>query len=424
MSRGKKNQQHQEDFEEDQGSSVASGEPGGSEMMLMFRAMMAEQRRADEAREERREEVRVKRELELADRQAEVQRKRELELAERQAEIQRELEKRQYEQQVSLLKLQQEMGEKASVAHREYQSVSQKRDRALYTIPILKEGEDVEEFLSTAERRLSAADVKKEDWVAVIDAKLSGKTASVWQDILAKTGSYQEAKDGLLKACGYTPKSAAEKFFGFKVDQLKGLTADQIYHRGQQLLRRVVAPEKMGEKMEFAILRGWLGGVVPKRAKAALDARAAEDSVGIVNALRDFLELEGDRTDGQNATFKRNSGEFNKDKGFGFSRDKGYVITCFKCGKQGHRAVDCWKGGAGSGRTGNGSSGGGAPRVITCFTCQEEGHESPQCPRNIRGEKGGSKDAKPKPVKRVWQSHPGKCTRMCGVIDGQDTDIC
>ena len=198
MSRGKKNQQHQEELEEDSRSSVANGEPGESEMMVMFRAMLAEQRRADETREERREEIRVQRELELADKQARIQReaeerreeirvqreleladkqariqreaeerreeigvKRELELADKQAEIQKELEKRQYEQQVSLLKLQQEMGEKASVAHREYQSISQKRDRALYTIPVLKEGEDVEEFLSTAERRLSAADVKK-----------------------------------------------------------------------------------------------------------------------------------------------------------------------------------------------------------------------------------------------------------------------
>ena len=256
--------------------------------------------------------------------------------------------------------------------------------------------------------------MKKEDWVAVIDAKLCGKTASVWQDILAKTGSYQEAKDGLLKACGYTPKSAAEKIFGFRVDQSRGLTADQLYHRGQQLLRRVVAPEKMGEDMEFAILRGWLGGVIPKRAKAALDARAAENSVGLVNALRDFLELEGDKSDGQNATFKRSSGEF--------GRDKGFIVTCYKCGKQGHKAADCWKGGTGSSRAGSVSSGGVAPRVITCFTCQEEGHKSPQCPKNARNEKAGSKDVKPKSIKRVWRSQP-KCVTLDGVVNGHRTSV-
>ena len=166
--------------------------------------------------------------------------------------------------------------------------------------------------------------------------------------------------------------------------------------------------------MEFAILRGWLGGVIPKRAKAALDARAVENSVGLVNALRDFLELEGDKCDGQNATFKRSSGEF--------GRDKGFVVTCYKCGKPGHKVADCWKGGAGSSKSGIVSSGGVAPRVITCFTCEEEGHKSPQCPKNVRSEKGGGKDAKPKSVKRVWRNQP-KCVMLDGIVNGHRTSV-
>ena len=43
---------------------------------------------------------------------------------------------------------------------------------------------------------------------------------------------YQDIKAGLLKVCGYTPKLAGEVFYGFKSDAMKGMSADQLYHRG------------------------------------------------------------------------------------------------------------------------------------------------------------------------------------------------
>ena len=105
----------------------------------------------------------------------------------------------------------------------------------------MKENEDLEEFLLTAERRLRAAEINQGEWVAIIDSKLSGKMATAWQDITVTVTEYQEAKNRLLKMCGYTPRLAADVFFGFKADQSKGMTADQLYHRGLQLLRRMVA---------------------------------------------------------------------------------------------------------------------------------------------------------------------------------------
>ena len=440
MSRGKKNQQQTEEVEEEARSSVGRGEPAESEMMLMFRAMLAEQRRADEVRDEKRrvellkleearkadlqrlEDLRLEREREAAERQAaeahkqeELRGLREKEAAERQAALQKEIELRQYDQQVALLKIQQEMGEKASQVHREHQSTDRRRDRALYSIPMLKDGEDIEEFLSTAERRLGVAGVRKDDWISIVDSKLSGKTATAWQDIVMSTDNYQEARDRLLKSCGYTPRLAADKFFGFRVEQSRGLTADQLYHRGQQLLRRVVAPGKLSEEVEFSLLRGWVGVVIPKRARAAMDARTIGDSAGLVNALQDFLALEGEKSEGQTATFKRSSGEF--------VRERVPSPTCYKCGKPGHKAANCWRGGASGPKGGVSTSGGVAPKVIVCFTCGVEGHKSPQCPKYVRNEKVASKESKPKPVKRVWQSHPGSCAQVVGMVDGKATPI-
>ena len=105
--------------------------------------------------------------------------------------------------------------------------------------------------------------------MSIVDARLSGKVSTAWQDIIATAGDYREAKNRLLKICGYTPKLAADTFFGFKADQSRGWTADQLYHRGQQLLRRVLAPHRVAEEAEFVLLKGWVGTVVSKRARAA-----------------------------------------------------------------------------------------------------------------------------------------------------------
>ena len=393
MSRQHKRANNTVEEPEEDSRATGVGEPESS-MMAMVRALMEDNRRADLAREEAR-----------LDREAENARR----LAEQQAAT----EARQFEQQIALLKIQAEMGEKASRAHREYQSSDRKRDRALYSIPVLKEGEDVEEFLMTAERRLTAAEVKKEEWIPVIDSRLGGKIASAWQDITITTGDYQEARDRLLKICGYTPRLAADCFFGYRVEHSKGLTADQLYHhREQQLLRRMIAPGRLNDDIEFAILRGWVGTVISKRARAAVEARVVTDAPGLISALQDFLVLDGDRSEGQTATFRRGSGEV--------SKERSTSLTCFKCGKVGHKAIDCWKGGASVPKGGASRSGGVASKVV-CYTCGEEGHKSPQCPKQWKKD-GPGKDARPKPVKRVWRSQP-KCVQLLGVVNGQNTPI-
>ena len=156
---------------------------------------------------------------------------------------------KQYEQQVALMRMQAEIGEKAASAHREEQSVSRKRDRAVASIPNFREGDDVEEFLLTAERRLNAGEIPVKDWLTTIASKLSGKMGSVWQDLCVVVEDYQEVKSRLLKVCGYTAKLAGDVFYSYRSEQIKGMTADQLYHRGVQLFRRMVAPLKASEDL-------------------------------------------------------------------------------------------------------------------------------------------------------------------------------
>ena len=324
------------------------------------------------AEEERAEARRI-----AAEERAEARRLAEVEAKERAAlrasekllEQQEAIAAKQYEQQVALMRMQAEIGERAATAYREEQAVSRKRDRAVASIPSYREGEDVEEFLLTAERRLSAGEIPEKDWLTTLTSKLSGKTGSMWQDLRATCDDYQEVKTRLLKVCGYTAKLAAEVFFGFRFKHVKGMTADQLYHRGVQLLRRVVAPHKIGEEAEFAILKGWVSSVIPKKGRMILDARAVMSVTELIDALQDYLMMEGDRTEGQAAVFKKqaHSSEGSGDR-------KGSSSNCFKCGKVGHKAFECWQGKGSSNSFGSSkpvASASSAPTKIICYTCGE-----------------------------------------------------
>ena len=229
---GGKKQAVVEDVEEDSYSEASGAQD--SMVMAMMKAMFEEQRKAEQVREQRR-------------RQEELERR----------DVQKQMEERQYAQQLALFKLQQEVGEKARIANQDFQEAGKRRDRFLFTMSTYQEGGDLEEYFSMAERKMEAAKLPKEDWPAMIEARLVGRVAMSWRDLIAEEGfDFQAAKNKLLKSYGYTSKVATETFFGFKIEHCKGMTADLLYGKGQQLLRRIVAPVKLTQEIEFPVLKG------------------------------------------------------------------------------------------------------------------------------------------------------------------------
>ena len=393
-------------------------------MMKMFMESneRAEARRREEkiAEEERIEARRVAAE-ERAEERAEAKRVRKVEEArraeereaareeaarlasERLREQQEAANARAYEQQVALIKMQAEIDERAAEAHRMEQGANRKRERAVFGISNYRENEDVEDFLSTSERKLKAGGVLEGEWLSIIASKMSGKIGSTWHDLCVAMDDYYEVKAGLLRVCGYTPKLAGELFYGFRAESLKGMSGDQLYHRGVQLIRRMVAPQKLTPELEFALLKPWVWSIVSKKARLVLDSRTVGTSAELIEALQDHLVMEGERTEGQAAVFK---GQSPSEGG----RERMAPLTCFTCGKQGHKAVDCW--------SDNNSSpyqpvsvSGSAAATITCFACGELGHKSTQCPNKDRNGKGESnllrqvkaepKEVQVKPVRRI-----------------------
>ena len=357
--------------------------------------------------------------MELKDKEKEMEElkvRREKEAEELNRKKQEELEAKQLENQVALMKAQVEMSEKANRIHREGQDLDRSRSRVLASIAEWREGEDLEEFFEMAEGRLRAVDIKEEEWVGIIDLKLKGKMSMAWQNAVKMAAGYWEAKGKVLKMCGYTPKAAAEAYFGFRTERCKGLTADQLFHEGQQLMRRMAAPSKIPEELEFAFMKGWISHVVPRGARRVLDARPLTNNAEVVGALQDYLSLEGDCKFGQASTFRgewTSSGERPRER-FG-------TMTCFKCGKPGHRAAECWQSGS-MGQQRSAANEGNGSR-INCFTCGVEGHKSPQCPKNVKGERQVGKEASVDKIKPVMRIRNGlvEGQQIEGSVNGCDT---
>ena len=112
------------------------------------------------------------------------------------------------------------------------------------------------------------------------------------------------------------------------------------------------------------------------------------------------------------------------------SKERLPTLNCFKCGRSGHKAADCWgvKGSHGGYESASNAVSGanvdvnvrsGSSGKIICYTCGVEGHKSPQCPKKPDGI---SKDVKLKPVKRVRQKQD-KCARLNGQVNGHSVPV-
>ena len=398
------------------------------------RALLKEKRKREEA--EKMEELALKRE-EAQKEKEEAARRAADRLAEKAAELQEEAANKAFAQQKALLELQADLGKKAAETSRLETAKLRARDRVISGLPSYQKGEDVESYLLMVEGKLKMGDLPDEEWIGVVAGKLTGELAVKWQELSQGEGDYSTVRSALLESSGYTPRTAGAAFHSFRNEHLKGMTGDQLYRRGVQLVQRMTAPVVLNKDALFRIVRPWIYACVNRRCGSYLDGRVIGDGESLVKGLQDYLASEGDKTSGKTAVFggdsyggpRRASFKPEHDRAGTFSqRERSGALVCFKCNKIGHKAADCW--GARPTSEASGSSGsvvkGGAEGVaptIICFTCREEGHKSPQCPKNPRNsDKGNGKEVKVKPVKRVW--HQDKVgVYHEGLVNGHRTNI-
>ena len=376
------------------------------------RALEKEKRKLEEAR--RQEESKLeesRRQEELLRRSEEVTRQ----AAEKAAALQDEMAQKAFDQQKELLELQAELGKRAADTQREESQRVRQKDRAVASVSAWQRGEDLEDFLLSSERKLRAGLIPEGEWLGIIASKLSGEVGAKWQELCLSTDEYQAVRGAVLKGCGYTQKAAGEAFYAFKTESLKGLTADQVYRKGAQLMGRMVAPREIDRELEFLIVKPWVYANIGRRARAVLEARTVENAEDLVRGLQDYLACDGDRLSGRVAVFGAEvTGARRPTYGVGSGPEprRNYVagssgnsgagsyssgFKCFKCGKLGHKAADCWQGGGAPPNTEVAKVAGDTGNKIVCFACGVPGHKSTECPKRNNPGKGG-----PKQVRQLW----------------------
>ena len=405
------------------------------EERIEARAIAKDKRKREEAMRQE-EQMREKEELarQAAERaavlQEEANKEREemaRQAADKTAEVQAEVNRKAFEQQRVLMELQADLGKKATEAHRLESERARLRDRTLSGLPSYQKGEDVEEFLLATERKLAVGEIPDRDWLPIVASKLNGEVGASWQELCMGEGEYQAVKAALLKGCGYTPETAGEAYHAFRSEHLKGLAADQVYKRGAQLVKRMVAPMIIEKEMLFRLVKPWVYACVGRKARAVLKNRAAKDAESLVEGLQDYLAGEGDNVSGKKAVFGGEgpssrkpaySTEYEKErrKPGVAGGNSGSSMRCFRCGKVGHKIADCWQGEKGG--SGSKPVEGSSSTKIVCYICGVEGHKATTCP----GKKEAQKGASVKPVRQLTLSKT-RDTILQGKVNGQGASL-
>ena len=381
---------------------------------------------AEEERAEARALAKEKRKREEAMRQEEVIKEREevaRKAAERAAALQEEAIKLAQDQQREAMEAQAELGRQAAEALRTESQRVRQRDRAVASIAPWRKEDDLEEFLLSSERKLGAGEVPAREWLGIMASKLNGEVGATWQELSMTTDVYLEVRAAVLKGCGYTQKAAGEAFHAFRFENLRGLSADQVYRRGVQLIKRMVAPTELDRETEFRLVRPWVYSCIGRKAKASLEARVVETGDDLVRDLQDYLATEGDKLSGKVAVFG-NEGTGSRRPTYGVGSgatdgrkagtaggNGGFSMKCFKCGKAGHKAADCWQGERGPGaKPAEGGS------KIVCYICGVEGHKATSCP----GKNATQKGSKPVRQLRIRESVDAV---LKGTVNGQGASL-
>ena len=378
-----------------------------------------EARRLEEVAKERDEAAR-----EAADRLAEQQ----AEAAARAHEQQAEAAAKAHEQQKVLMELQADLGRKAAEASRLESAKLRARDRVISGLPAYQQGEDVEAFFMLVEGKLRVGDIPDVEWVGHMAGKLTGELGAKWQELSQGGGDYPNVKAAMLIGSGYTPRTAGAAFHAFRGENAKGMSGDQLYRKGVRLVQRMLAPVVVDKDVLFRLVKPWVLACVSNRCVNLLDGRDINDSDALVKGLQDYLNMEGDKISGKAAVFggstysgprraapyhseTRKPREAGNGSSSGSGSSSGFQFACFKCGKQGHKAADCWQGG------GKSSGDKPPPAKIVCYICGVEGHKSTTCPK-----RDVSKDGVAKSVKQLWLRDPRDAV-LSGKVNGAEVSL-
>ena len=354
-----------------------------------------EKRREEEREEKRREEEREERRLE--EEREEKRRQLEEEKEEKEERRRREDEEREtWRQERELRKLEMEaelarQKEAAEAAKREHElelarlaarngngHTTEREDRAKAPkLPSFVDGkDDLDAYLQRFERFPETAKWKKDGWASKLSALLSGRALEVYSRLSEEAAKdYDKVKIALMKRYDLTEDGYRRKFRASKpeIDE----SPDQFIVRLDRYLLRWLELSNTArtfDGLKDLIVREQFIDSCPKDLAIHLRERAPETLEQFAKIADQYLEAHGKHL------FSSMSGEpvvLPEGDEVENAQINPTALQCFKCNKQGHKAVNC------------------PTMTRKCFLCGKQGHLARNCRSTGLMFGGQSKDANP-----------------------------
>ena len=244
------------------------------------------------------------------------------------------------------------------------ETAQRKKERLLRSIAKITRDEDLEVYLDGLEHHLQQCQVEEEEWQLYLTANMTGKFAELVQGLTIDPDEpYAKLRGRLLEAAGLTARDAGLTLLQLEMKDLRGKTALETFQRVTRLVKRLFKGSDTVNDYFVALTLPVMRKILPKDGVTFFENRNPNSMEEILETLQHWWSISGsvkeDHTGGLRARPQ---------------------LTCFNCGKPGHRASECWskQGSAGvSTKPGTNT----ARSSWTCFTCGQKGHKLPQCPQ-------------------------------------------
>ena len=127
----------------------------------------------------------------------------------------------------------------------------------------------------------------------------------------------------MLEAAGYTSQNAAHTFFSYSAKQCENKTALDVYQLAFKTIKRIIGKATTWDECHLAFTIPLIRRLLPQEGQLFLDTKDPKSSEELLEAMQSWWTMR--------ATTKP---EVPKDRA-------PRSLTCYNCGKQGHKAADC-----------------------------------------------------------------------------------
>ena len=343
------------------GHSQASGPEteGTGDIQKVLQMLLDDRRKREEEiaaeRRQREEEIAAER------------RQREQEAVAERERQERETERRLQEMQKhvdALLKVVEKSHDGTSGAKREARGAGDEKEVRLTK---LSEADDVEAYLTTFERMMTAFEVQKERWVFKLAPYLTGKAQQAYAAMAAEdAGEYECLKAAILKRYNINEETYRVRFRAVARKPEEGYA--EMATRVMDLLRKWTREcTSMEEVMEVVAVEQMLNSL-PAEVRVWVRERKPRTVAEVGKLADDFAQARGQTKEGRS------------DEGRPVEEQK---KECYRCGLVGHLARECRNRGPYTSVEQRTQVQTGKRESVKCYNCGQQGHIASRCPSRV-----------------------------------------